>query len=363
MAENKLYVALGEEATRGIKEASTVGFVPLLSPSIPVVEFNDKKRKEFRGEDTVKGDTTVIRMDRKWSGSLEMPFFTEAGSTPGMIGTLLKHFFGHVSSAENASTGQYGHMMSPVADPFAAANLGDKALTVNLNLNEGATMKNWPFVGGRVSSLTFEQEAGEHLKVTAEMFGQQRDATTAEIGSQTFAAENLRCDYNNLTAYFGTIVRTGSPPDYTDITFGSATPICLDKVSVKIEDGKEDMLRLCGVDYPNKTRMGMYKVEVEVTIDWEDPSSGFSSADEFNAWIAAASSTNFAFHWDTGTQAGTGDNHSLILDLPVMQRMGGEPEYDLEKDPMVTLKYEGLYDVSTTNYLLGVLLKNTAAAI
>ncbi len=363
MSENKLYLALGEEATRGTKEASTVGFIPLLSAGVPVMEFNDKKRKEFRGEDTVKGDTTVIRMDQKWGGSIEMPFFTEAGTIAGMVGTLLKHFFGYVSSAENASTGQFAHMMSPVADPFAAANLGDKALTVNVNLNEGTTMKNWPFVGGRVSALTFEQEAGDHLKVTAEMFGQKRDATTAEIGSETFAAENLRCDFNNLTVYTGTITRTGTAPDYTDITFGSATEICFDKISVKIENGMEDMLRACGNDYPDKTRMGIYKVSIELTIDWEDPASGFSSADDLNAWIAAASSTNFAFFWDTGTTAGTGDNHSLILDIPIAQRMGGEPEYDLEKDPMITLKYEALLDSTTTNYLVGLLLKNTATAV
>ena len=43
MAENKLYLALGEEASRGTKEASTVGFIPVLSPSIPKMEYDDKE--------------------------------------------------------------------------------------------------------------------------------------------------------------------------------------------------------------------------------------------------------------------------------------------------------------------------------
>src|SRR3990172_5222243 len=138
MAENKIYCAIGEEAARGTKEVTTVGFIPLLNSGIPKMEFDDKRRKEFRGEDTVKGDTIAIRMSRKWGGSLEIPFFTEAGSSKGIIGTLLKHFFGKATWAKNGATGQYGHMFYPVADPFGIANLGDKALTLNLNINEGA---------------------------------------------------------------------------------------------------------------------------------------------------------------------------------------------------------------------------------
>ena len=363
MADNKLYLALGEEATRGTKEATTVGFIPLLGAGIPKFEAEDKKRDEFRGENSNLGDTTVLRMSRKWSGSIETPFFTEAGGTAkGAIGTILKHFFGKATSAQNATTGQYRHMLYPVTDPFAAANLGTKALTLNMNLNEGAVMRNWPFLGGRIKSLSFEQEAGNSLKMSAEVMGQVRDTVTAELGSATFAAENLRCDYNNLTVYTGTITRTGTAPDFTDFTFGSATQIKPDKISVKIENGMEDAIRLAGLDYPDKTRMGKYKVSLEFTIDWEDPASGFSSIDDFNAWVTGASSTNFFLYFNTGTQAGTGDNHSLYIDIPIAQRMGGEPEYALDKDPMVTLKYEGLYS-ATTAYLIGLMLKNTATAL
>jgi hypothetical protein len=363
MAENKLYCAIGEEAIRGTKESTTTGFIPLAAPSIPDAEFKDEVRKEFRGEDSLKGGTTVRRMGQSWAGSLEIPFYTEAGTTKGMMGTVLKHFFGRAASAQNGVTGQYAHLMSPVADPFDATNLGTKALTVNLNINQGAAMKNWPWVGGRVKSLSFTQETGQQLKVTAEMMGQFRDAVGAEIGSPLFAAENLRCDYNKLKVYTGTITRTGTAPDYTDFTFASATQIKPDKISVKIENGMEDVTRLSGSLYPDKTRLGQYKVSLEFTIDWEDPASGFSSVSEFNNWISSASETNFCLHWDTGTQAGAGGNHSLYLDIPRAMRKGGKPEYDLAKDPMITLKYEGLYDSTTTKYLVGLLLKNTAATV
>ena len=363
MAENSLYLAVGEEATRGTAESSTVGFIPLLSPSLPTNEPDDIKRAEYRGDDSVKGDTTAIRMSEKWSGSLEIPFFTEAGTTAGMMGTILKHFFGASSSAQNATTGQYYHMLYPQPDPFSTANLGTKALTLNFNVNEGTTKDNWPIYGGRVTALTFDQEAGQHLKLTADMVGQKQNTRTTLISSPAYAAENLRCDYNNLTVYTGTITRTGTAPDYTTFAFGSATTIKPDKINVKIENGMEDVLRIGGVTYPDKTRMGKYKVTVELTLDWEDPASGFSSADEVAAWLASITYTNFFCHWDTGTQAGTGDNHQLYLDIPRCHRVGGSPEYDLEKDPMITLSYEGLYDATTTNYILGCMLKNTASAL
>ncbi|MBI5885367.1 MAG: hypothetical protein HZB85_02150 [Deltaproteobacteria bacterium] len=364
MADNRIYLALGEEASRGVKESATVGFIPLLSPGIPKFEFDDRHIKEFRGQDSAKGDTTVRRMGRKWSGSIEMPFFTEAGGAwKGAIGCLMKHFFGRAVTAQNGTTGQYSHLLYPVADPFSASNLGSKAVTLNLNINEGALMRNWPFVGGRIKGLTFTQETGQHLKLGVDMMGQRRDDALAETGSPVYAAENLRCDYNNLKVYTGTITRTGTGPDFTQLSFGSAAQIKPDKISVKFGNGMDDAVRLSGVDYPDRTRMGQFSVSVEMTIDWEDPSSGFSSVDDFNAWLAGASSTNFCLVWDTGTQAGTGENHALIIDVPSTVRKGGEPSYSLEKDPMITLKYEGLYDAAVCKYIAGVMLKNTAATI
>ncbi len=363
MGENKLYLAVGEESVRGTGEVTTVGFIPCLDPFIPTSEFDERARADYRGEVSQNGDTENIRFSGKWAGSINMPMFTEAGTTAGMVGTLFRHFFGSSTSAQNASTGQYYHMMYRVGDPFSSANLDTKALTLNANINEEAVMKNWPYLGGRVGSLTFTQEPGQHLAVALGVFGQKRDTTTAELGSETFAAENLRCDYNNLTMYTSTITRVGTGPDYTDFTFGSATQLCPDSMTLSVESNNEDVLRLCGKDYPDKTRKGKFKVTLEFTIDWEDPASGFSSVDEFNLWIASASNTNFFLHFDTGTQAGTGDNHSLYIDIPKAQRvLNGVPEYDLDTDPMITMRYEGLVDATTT-YILGLMLKNTSATV
>ncbi len=346
-----------------MKESSAVGFIPLLNPAIPRTEFEERDRREFRGEEAALGLSSITRASQRWSASIETSFYTESGSAKGLIGTLLKHFFGRCSTGQNGATGQYHHMFYPVADPFADDCLGEKALTLNLNINEGALVRNWPYAGARVKSLAFEQEAGHPLKLTAGLIGQKRDDSAAEIGSPVFAPENLRCDYNNLSIYSGAITRTGSAPDFTAFSASGATAIRPDKVSIKMENGMEDTLRLSGVEYPDRTRSGLFKVIAEMIIDWEDPSNGFSSIGEFRDWLSGAGETNLFFRWDTGTQAGSGENHSLSIDLPRLYRKGGEPDYKMDKDPMITLKYEALYDASAAKYITGVMLVNTAEAV
>jgi len=126
---------------------------------MPKPDYMATKREEYRGEDTALGPTTEIRMGEKWEGlSIEMNAFSEAGIVAGMVATLMKHFFGTTTSAQNAATGQYAHMSYAVADPFSTANLGAKALTFNMNIKHDATLKNYPYTGGRVSKLSFKQE-------------------------------------------------------------------------------------------------------------------------------------------------------------------------------------------------------------
>lgn len=362
MSINRLYLAIGEEAERGVKESGTVGFIPLLNPAVPKMEFDDRRRKEFRGEDSVKGDSMVWRMGRRWAASIETPFYTESGASAGVMGTVLKHFFGRCASVQNGTTGQYAHMMSPAADPFSDENIGGKGLTLNLNINEGSAMRNWPYTGGRVRSLLFEQEPGSTLKLSVELCGQKREDAGDEIGGAVFAGEPLRCDYRSLSVYTGPVNRTGAGPDFTGFSFEGATRIKPDRISVRMENGVEDTFRLSGVDYPDRTRVGQFKVTAEMTIDWEDPASGFSSAAEFRSWLASPGSSNLFLHWDTGFQAGTGANHALYMDLPRLHRAGGEPDYKIDKEPMITLKYEGLYDASA-GYMIGLMLVNTAAAV
>jgi hypothetical protein len=361
MGKHIHYLGIGEEADRGTPSKEIVGFVPVLSFGGTGFEPTDESRKEFRGEESALGDTHVRRLQEKWTKDFDIPFFTEAGSQDGFMVRLMEHFFGKRASAQNGGTGQYYHMLYPVSDPYATANLGTKALTFNSNFSKGGTVKNHPLIGGRVGGLTFTQEAGAGLVMNVNAFGQTVGTPEDEVGNPTFASEAMRCMYNHLTCYTGTITRTGTAPNYTDFSFGSATAFCPDNVTITFEDAREDKLRLCGQIFADKTLNNKTMVTVEITIDFEDPASGFSSADEFDLWLASVENeTNMFFQWDTGVQAGSGDNHSLGIDLPRLYRAGGDPEFDVENDPIITLTYRGLMDLSTTQYQGGIMVKNTA---
>lgn len=367
MAETKAYVAIGEEAARGTAQKTTVGFIPVRSFTPPKPDFMEKKREEYRGENTALGPTTAIRMGQKWDGlSLEMPGFTEAGTVTGILGTLFKHFFGQATSAQNGTTGQYAHMMYPVTNPYDSTHLGDtpgKALTVNMNFMYDATIKNHPYIGGMVKTIKLSQELGEPLVITAELMGQTIGVAEAGIASPVFPAENLRLDYNNLTIRNGaTVTRTGTAPNYTNIT-STGAQVKADSISVEFDFGKEDHQLLDGTTTTGKRTVKEFTGKLSLTIDFEDPASGFSSIDEFTAWLAGTSSTNFLLTWDSGTAAGTGNNHAIIVDLPLCNRLGGMPDLPRDGQAKITLEYEFLFDSTTTLYAAGLLLKNTASAV
>ena len=367
MANNQLYLAMSEDAIRGTPVA-TYGFLPILGGDLPTFEPDDKPRLEFRGEETALGDRYTRRMSTKWSYSPEIPFFTEAGTTKGMMGTILKHFFGLATSAQNGGTGQYYHMMYPMSDPFKAANLGTKSFTLYSNISAGtAAVKAQYFKGGRISGLTFKQEVGQILSLTPTMFGTTVLADQTAIATPAFAAENLRCNYNNLKAYYGAPTRTGTAPDYTEFASGTAVQASPDSLSISITNLFEDKIRLSGLAYADKTTLGKYAVEIEMGFDWDDPAAGFSSYDDYVAWLGSTgeSTTNFFYNWDTGTIAGTAgaDNHGLILDIPRCQRMGNTPSFTPDRDPLTTIKYKGEFDAATTEYICGCMLKNSATSI
>jgi hypothetical protein len=227
---------------------------------------------------------------------------------------------------------------------------------------EGATLKNYPVVGVRITKLKFEQKPGEDATLTVDWAGQILDAITAGLGSPVFPAENLRCDYGMFSLYTGAVTRTGTPPDYTNIIQNAATRIKPDSITLELDNGSKDKQVLDGNRFPTKTNVGIVTGKLSFGIDWEDPASGFSSVDEFNGWLAAVSSINALLTWDTGVTAGTGLTHAVVIDIPIANRLGGMPEIKQGDDPEIKFEYDFHYDATTTLYMAGILIRNTATA-
>lgn len=357
---NRIYIAIGEEANRGTKEVSTVGFIPVESAVVPAFAAEDSKVQQFRGEDSVKGETLMRRYGKSWGASPVIPFYSESGGAKGLMLAILHHHFGYGSTANVGASTAYQHIFSPADEMFSAGNLGSKALTVNTNLSEGSTMKNWPYVGGRIKTLTLTQEMTGQLTITPEFLGQFRDAVTAEIGSPVFAAENLRFDIHNLKVYTGTISPTGTAPDYTDFDIASAIHIKPDVVSFTSDNGMTDNKRASGLEYADKSRMGRFIGSMELSFDWD--TTEFNTVDEYNAYVAGIAEREFILVWDTGVEAASGANHKFIIHIPRAVLIGEPPEYQLDVDAMISLKYEILHDSTTHKYPYCMYLQNSATS-
>jgi len=364
--QSNSFVAIGvEDGARGTAEKATVSFMPTLEVAPVVPDYMSRERdEELRGEDSRLGLYSTIRMGEAWSG-LSVPFlgYTEGGTEKSGIGTILKHCLGGDTTAQEGATGQHNHMFYPVSDPWYGGHVYLDGLTVNLNYFEGNTQKNHPYNGGRVTKLSFQQDVARPLVITAEFMGQKLDTAEAAISSPAFPAENLRLDYNNLVVRTGAISRTGSAPDYTDIT-SSANQIKPKSLSLELDPAYTDEQELDGTDTMGRTNVGKFRAKLTMELTYQTPGSGFSSVDEFNSFLAASSQIPILLTWDTGTIAGSSGakNHALIIDLPNCERMHGAPAPVQEGDPTVSLEFDCLVD-STTLYAVGILLQNSASAI
>ena len=107
LADKVVYLAVGEEATRGAAQSVTVGFVPTEDTAFPAMEFDETPRGEARGESPTLGDVAMIRWSQKWAHSFVMPFFTEAGTVAGIVGTLPNRVKVIVTSVESKRGGYH----------------------------------------------------------------------------------------------------------------------------------------------------------------------------------------------------------------------------------------------------------------
>ena len=140
---------------------------------------------------------------------------------------------------------------------------------------------------------------------------------------------------SGVRLYAGQIERIGIAPDYKDFICDSAVEIKSDRIAVKIE-------KIEGTS--------QYKVSLELTIDWEDPTSGFSSVDEFSSWISSSYETSFCLYYDFKERG------EFYIDIPRMQLTGGKPSSSSDKEPLITFQYEGLHNPSF-GYTVGMLYK------
>lgn len=119
----------------------------------------------------------------KCEGSVSGVVYPEGGGDKAGIGLLLKHLFGDIASGTFSGEGTHLHAYVPHDNLFG--NLGAASgtslsfgtghvfgLTFNIGREDDpATIRNYPYLGCRIRSMTFSCSPGEELKYTVEAVG------------------------------------------------------------------------------------------------------------------------------------------------------------------------------------------------
>lgn len=356
------YMALVEEAARGTDPASGYFFTPVMDALQPTVNYDDQPRVEFRGDDTGQGNSTLVRRGGQWTYSFKFAYY------PGVeIGTLLKHFAGFAGTRSVLDTSAYEGIVYSLTDIYDTGNLGTKAIGLVMNSDEGGTTKAQYYGGGRITALTIDFQNVDDVIISGTIQGPAEyigDADQTATAGATFpVAAPFSTD--DCLFYVGPgISRTGTAPNFTAIAKGSMATFKPDNLTLTMTNGINDKVVMDGVLGPNKTfREAQWNIEVSAAIDYEDPASGFSSADQFKLQFSGPQTSSLLIIMDSGEVAGDTTetyksiidfaNASINLDTPARQSDGTQPTTN------VNLK--SLWS-ATAGYVLGIFTTDKASA-
>jgi hypothetical protein len=361
------YLAIVEEAARGTDPGSGYLFLPVKGKLQPSFNPTDEPRKEFRGADSALGDVTVVRRESQWTYDLECSWY------PGnpAIGLLFKHLFGFAGARNTVDTTAKRGILYPVPNGYAGGgDLEDLGIGIIPNTDEAGTTYSQYFGGGRVTkcAIKFEGTADVSLVFTlqgpGEYVGTPDQPELDSTPSFHAVAPLVSCDA--LCYVGGSPTRTGTPPDYTALAPNNAAAWRPDSLEITITNGLSDKVVMNGVRGPSHTtRESQFTVEISAPTDYDDPSSGFSSADEFKALFSGVRTNNVMVVINSPTDAGATPGaapYGAVLDFPAVMVAAETPERNTEgKTPTVSFKFTSLYN-QTTLYPMALLTTDQNAA-
>jgi hypothetical protein len=357
------FIALVEETLRGTTPAGPYLFLPIIGDLTPEFDAADKPRSEFRGQENAFGAITVVRTEVKWSIKLKCYWY------PGKETALLfKHLLGNPAARTVIDTSAYKGLITPAVMPYGSGMpLGDSAISIVANTDEQGVTRSQTFGGGRVTDCKISCKGADDIELEFTLEGAWvGPADQATLTGVSFPAANP-FNSSQYRAYIGGApVRTGTAPLYSNIAPGTAVQFAPDSLDITITNGLKDKIVGNGVRGPSKTRRdAAFKVEVSCPIDYEDPSSGFSSANEFKRLFSGPATSNLFVTFDNGDLAGAATQHyAAAIDLPLMmQKNAKKADRSVDgKTPSLKLGYESLVS-PITGYPMALQLADLAATI
>ena len=358
----KEYLAIVEEATRGTDPGSGYKFLPIKSGLVPKFEPKDEPRAEFRG--TVLGKNNTRRISSAVSHSLEAYFY------PGdELGLFFQHLLGGMVTRATLDTSAYKGLLYPVLMPYGdGAPLTTKAIGAVPNTNEEGTTKSQYFGGERVRSATISIKPDDDVSVSVELGAPGAHVGAVDqtaIGSVslpwvepfTYAHAKFYIDASGPS-------RTGSAPEFSDIDPSGMTQFFPDEFNISITNGLGDKDVLDVIASVNGTvREGEPVVECDFSIDYRDPSTGFSPAAQFKSLYSDAQAVAIVVVLEHTELAGAAtEKYKVVIDLPLLQVSAEPAERDVEsKTPVQKFSFKGL-SPDATMYPVAMMTIDQASA-
>jgi len=360
------YLLTYEETTRGTAPGSpTYLTLPITGALQPTFTPTDEPRKEFRGNDTALGDIASVRKSSQWSYTLECAWYPDSPA----IGLLFKHLFGGEGTRSVVDTSGYAGNIYPIASPYGsgAEPLADKAIAICSHTDEDGTTKQQVFGGGRVKSCTITISGTDDIKLSFEIVGPGEyvgtpDQALTAIG--TLPSVDPFCS-SDVTCWASTgISRTGTTPNFTDIEEGTMDSFTPDSVTITITNGLDDKVVMNGVKGPSQTsRTAQFMAEISMPMDYEDPATGFSSADEFKTLFTGVRTNALGFEITSSTLAGAASEYyRAFIDVAAVLVKAETPTRNSDGvTPSIPFTCSTLYD-STAEYPISIFVVDQDAA-
>ena len=357
------FIQIEEETTRGTSVGSSLLSIPVKGNLMPDYNPEDTPRSDFRGPCTALGNVSVERTSSQWTYSLQTAYYPNAA-----IGLLLKHSNGKAGTRSVVDTTAYEGMVYPLPQPYGTGReLGSKAVGIWVVYEKEGTSYKRYYGGGRITSGNMATDDTGDVNLTFELTGAGEWVGSEAVNDLTFTAPTeTPFTKSDIAIYANSgVSRTGTAPDYTDISPGTMDPMYPDNLDLTWTCGLSDKTVINGTKGPSKTtRENQYSAEFTASIDLADPSSGsFSSWDDYTARFNAPHTNSLLVVLDNGELAGSAtENYKATFDLPSMLANHDTPEIQPDgTQGTINLNYSSL-NSETTEYPLGILTVDQASA-
>jgi hypothetical protein len=282
---NKNYLALSPQTVRYAADGvPSYLFYPVTGGVDPTVDYKENPVKEWRALDTSQGDISDERTSSSWKYSLDGRIYPGAE-----LNLLLKHLFGYAVGA-NVITDAPGSASSYIflTDPDMygeGTQRVDNAIAVIPNTSIGNTIYRQEYLGGRIRRGEFTFKGGEAAMMKLDFYGGPWIGAAGQTATAGVSFPAQKAFRSVPTIYLGSGASiTGTLPFYTGFEPGTMAQVSPDDLTITIDNGMEDIYKMNGVAGPSVTeRVQQWSITAEFTVDFTDPSSGWSS---YDAWVA-----------------------------------------------------------------------------